>query len=111
MNERSRVNRKLRRIGMVNAKLIGVLALVLIAGAAFWGYKLHSSKAPPVQTREVYELWCSKCKAVHKFPGEFPLSEATGRPRDDNGRVLCPKCNTYSGNWGGPRQVGGAVAP
>ena len=101
------MSNKRRRRAATNAKLAWTLAFVLIAGGAFWSYRLKSSRPPPAPLRKEYELWCSQCK--DKL--QIPVAEATGRPRNEDGKVLCPKCGTYSGSWGPPARIGNLVGP
>jgi hypothetical protein len=86
-----------------------ILVLVVLVAAGYWGFRFFASEdALPADMPSVYELYCTKCAEVIKVPA----AEARGRPRDQNRKVLCPKCGTFSGNWGGvPDEAGGVMPP
>ena len=97
------------RLAAANSKPMLFLALLVVVLAGYWGCRFFASDdAPPAGLPSVYELYCAKCVEVIKVP----FAEARGRPRDENRKVLCPKCGTYSGNWGNaPVESGGAMSP
>ncbi|MCH7871570.1 MAG: hypothetical protein IID33_07700, partial [Planctomycetes bacterium] len=97
------------RLAAANSKSVLVLALLVVVIAGYWGFRFFASDdALPADMPSVYELYCTKCVEVIKVP----RAEARGRPRDENRKVLCPKCGTYSGNWGNaPVESGGVMPP
>ncbi len=100
--------RKRSRFAATNSKLILILAFFVVVAAGYWGSRFFASKdALPANMPSVYKLYCKKCVEVINVPA----AEARGRERQ-NGKVLCPKCGTFSGNWGdAPDESGGAMSP
>ena len=94
-----------RQLAAVSAKLIALLVFVGLIGGAYWGCRVYRSE-PAADTGRIFRLYCTECDKIH----EFSFEEARGRPRQD-GKVLCPICNTYSATWGVPMESGDMVAP
>ena len=92
------------RRAAVNSRLLAVMALLVLAVGLFWGCRIFDTPDDPAP--DTYKLWCAECKEFFIFPA----AEAKGRERQ-NEKVLCPKCGTFNGTWGRPRESEGVISP
>jgi hypothetical protein len=96
----------------VNKSLIVILVVLLVAGGGFWVYRWQSTAAEKkalVSGEATFKLWCNgDCK---DFTGEYSRADAQKMGKDASGMLQCPKCQKFTGSWGGPSSPAGGIVP
>lgn len=80
----------------IDSKTAAIIAMgILVVGGGVWWLTSRPSKPPPLTPeQQIVRMVCmnGRCGASFKFSPE----ERAGVPKNESGRMQCPKCKQYT---------------